>query len=104
MRQRFEDWWTSLPDRLPRGTTIRTWSQHSGYRGETFAFREIDRDGAFVVEPPLRRVSKQDFGMVYRIWEDYCRGLTPRKKITDYTVNSTYIIAVLRWFDDHPEA
>jgi hypothetical protein len=42
--------------------------------------------------------------MVYRIWEDYCRGLTPRKKMTDYTVNSTYIIAVLRRFDDHPEA
>ena len=101
MREKFEEWWASLPNRLPGGTLIRVWSERSGYTNQTFRFREIDREGAVVVDPPLRRVSKGDFAMVYRIWGDYCSGLIPRSKITENTVNSTYIISVLRWFDDH---
>jgi hypothetical protein len=100
MREPFENWWASLPSRLPRGTVIRPWSEYSGYGDRTFRFLEIDRDGALVVDPPLRRVSKEDFVMAYRIWDEYCRGIMPRSKTTANTVNSTYILGVLRWFDD----
>lgn len=103
MREPFEDWWASLPSRVPRGTIMRAWSEHSGYRDSTFRFMEIDKDGALVVDPPLRRVSKEDFAMVYRIWDEYCKGVIPRSKITANTVNSTYILGVLRWFDEHPQ-
>ena len=102
-REKFDHWWGSLPDRLPRETAIRVWRQNSGYSAQTFKFKGIDRDGALVVDPPLRRISKEDFAMVYRIWEDYTSGLTPRSKITGATVNSTYIISVLRWFDEQPK-
>src|SRR5215831_1854836 len=100
MREPFEEWWTNLPSRLPDGTEVRVWSEHSGYLDAWFEFLHIDKDDNVVVSPPFRRISKQDFAMVYRLWGDYVRGIVPRSRITAKTVNSTYIIGILRWFDE----
>ena len=91
-----------LPTRLKGGTVVPVWSEHAGYKGGSFKFLEIDKDGAAVVDPPLRRISKNDFAFVYRIWGEYRKGIYPRSKITAQTVNSTCIIGILRWLDDRP--
>jgi hypothetical protein len=103
MRPRFEEWWANLPALLPRGTDIRAWSEHSGYTGGTFRFVEIDWDGALVIKSPLRRISIGDFEMVYKLWPEYRDGIVPRSKINAITVNSTYIIGILHWFDEQAE-
>ena len=104
MQQDFEDWWNRLPDRIPAGTTVQTWSQPKGHLSATFKFRELDRDEQeVVVDDPLRRITKHDFEMIYGIWEEYCRGVVARTRINGRTVNSTYIIGILRWLDEHPE-
>jgi len=46
-------------------------------------------------------IPKQDFKMIYEIWEEYCGGVMARSKISEETHNSTYVISILHWLDEH---
>jgi hypothetical protein len=102
MDRNFEWIWADLRERLPSARAIRNWSADKGDLGREFRINHVEA-GAIVVGPPNpaqeRRISKSEFGKVYRDWEGYKTGSISRAELGERTnsQNTTYIISVLHW-------
>ncbi|MFQ5863375.1 MAG: hypothetical protein ACE5IC_09690 [Candidatus Brocadiales bacterium] len=98
----FSNTWSALQSNLAVGMTIPDWTAARGLLDDSFSIAsvtsthvEIDTPGA----QNIQRVPRDDFEVVYNLWQDYCRGAVPRHQIRDLTRFSKYIISIFHWLE-----
>ena len=82
---------------LPIGTHVGHWSVLKGNLSGRFSVVEVTDSAIFVETGPgtIRRISRNDFDSVAKLWGDYKDGRVTRDALSHITVNSTYILSLL---------
>lgn len=96
----FDQAWSAMRAKLKPGQVIPNWTQLKGELGDTFCIAEVDPLAISVDTPGadlIQRVPKKDFEAVAEIWAGYKAGTVRRKRTSDATRYSKYIISIMRW-------
>jgi hypothetical protein len=92
--------WPEIRAKLKPGQVIPDWTQLKGEPGDTFRIVEVKSD-LIAVETPgtdaIQKVPRKDFEALAAIWAGYKAGTVPRKRTTEDTRYSKYIISIMRW-------
>jgi hypothetical protein len=94
--------WEYFLTHLQPGTVIRNWTKNHDYLGGDFPVIKVTHEKLFV-DPPsaksIQVVPREDFEVVWAIWDDYINCSVRRKEIRDMTRYSKYIISLLHWYE-----
>jgi hypothetical protein len=95
--------WTQLQADLPGHCQVAHWSARKGNLNQSFTVMKVDRRAIDIEtgSSTSRRISQQDFERIEQVFTDYCGHKVPRSKLTDISVNSTYILSLLHWWHSH---
>jgi hypothetical protein len=98
----FEQWWLRLIDTLHAGTEIFHWSARNGpHLDGSFIISDVNTVRREIwIRNPDSVIMKSEFAKVFPLWGDYCREIVARKRISDLTTRSTYIISIMRWMEN----
>jgi len=99
-RQSFETLWQQIQRDISVGETIENWTQFSGDIGNSFTIRAVNARFIEVDSPNAKyfqRVPRKDFAAIYELWDAYIAGRVQRRKTTELTRYSKYIISILHY-------
>lgn len=104
MADAFEGVWADIRRRLRPGILVRNWSADRGYTGGEFRINDVDGGAVIVRSGQMgqeRRVSTGDFQRLFTFWGAYNRGTIGRAELGKRSQNTTYILSILHWRDQH---
>jgi len=94
----FEDFWNYLKRELREWRTVNYWSVAGRFRKNIFeALAEDDYVLVYPEDCSLQRIPKEDFRIVYDVWEQYLTREVKRYEIRDKTRFSSYIISIIHY-------
>ncbi len=99
----FESIWNNLRRRLKPGSVVKNWTAFSGYLGDEMTIVKVDGNSILFEAPKakhLQNVPKEDFEIVWRVWNDYKAQKVKRYELRDMTRFSKYIISLLHWYEE----
>jgi hypothetical protein len=99
MRPTFDQWWSTLPVRLPAGTSVTCWSRDGFDSGGGFVIGQVSPECIEIVHPP-RRIAKSDVRQMWEWWPDFKYGAKARSTLTRRSLNTTYILSILHWLEN----
>ena len=100
----FINTWNALQNQLRQGTTIRNWTAHSGFLGDSFTIVSVSQRYIEVDTPgtqTIQKIPQHDFQIIYNLWDDYCVGKVKRLEIQHQTRFSKYVISILYWLQNN---
>ena len=98
----FEQFWDELESALREIVPIRNWTVDSGFVGQDFNAKASGE--TIHCAPPGADVSKDDFEVIWQVWEDYLSGDLKRKELRDLPhYNTKYVISILHHFMENTE-
>jgi hypothetical protein len=100
----FNQVWEFLQINLNPGTQVLNWTAHKGYLGDSMIISSVYSDAVEIDAPGAKNiqvVSRQDFEIVWQVWEKYKGFKTQRQEIRDQTRYSKYIISIFHWYEGH---
>lgn len=96
--QSFEEIWAQIQRNVAPGDTIRSWSRHSGYRGNDLMIHAVEARFVDVDSPGaenIQHIPREDFSRLHEHWNAYTSGVFARSRLRDITRFSTYVISIL---------
>lgn len=98
--------WLGLRQALKPGTEVRGRGKARGYSDLRFRIVDSDAGSIAIISPTIsasRRFGRAEFEKLFDLWVGYCAGQVSRQEITAISQNSSYILAILRWYEDATE-
>ena len=96
--------WQKIISQLKPGMSIRNWTALNGYLGDEMKVVRITNDKIVIDSPKAKyhqHVTKDDFEVVWKNWDDYKSGQVQRQEIRKNTRFSKYVISVLHWLEEN---
>lgn len=98
----FEQAWNQIQTNLHPETKIPNWTALKKHRGNDIIIKLISKNEIHFKSPTannMQVVPKDDFKVVWGVWEDYKNGKIIRSEVREMTRFSRYIINTFKWID-----
>lgn len=100
--KKFDAVWKDLHASLVIGKEIKNWTAYSGYLGDTMNI--VDKTSESISVDATRAknilvVPKEDFKVVWEVWNDYKIEKVKRNELSPLTRYSKYIISIFHWYE-----
>jgi hypothetical protein len=99
----FNQIWVGIVNNLKPGTIIPNWTNLKGYLGDEMKVVEVKEDKLVIQAPKARKlipVTREEFALIWPVWQGYKDGQVGRRQICDMTFFSKYVISILHWMEE----